>query len=122
VVSAVAAFEGGGLVMILRVRPRMSLTFPTAASPSSTSLTLLLGLGAVLAADSLMLDGEEARFARRLLPTLYSLVLKVFRGSKRRIEWLRSYDDDGRWHGGSVFEGERASCCWGGLDWYGCGG
>lgn len=47
---------------------KMPLTLPTAASPSSTSLTLLLGFGAS-AMDS-VLEGEEARLARRLLPTL----------------------------------------------------
>lgn len=56
------------------------ITFPTAASPSRTSLTLLLGFGAaaVLAESvmgagvevSVLLEvGEEGRFALRLLPT-----------------------------------------------------
>lgn len=53
--------QGGGM--------EMGFTFPTAASPSSTSLTLLLGLGAPAAASA-MVDGEEGRFARRLLPML----------------------------------------------------
>jgi len=50
-------------------------TFPTAASPSSTSLTLLLGFGVAAVEESVMaavgevLDGEVGRFARRLLPT-----------------------------------------------------
>lgn len=44
-------------------------TFPTAASPSSTSLTLLLGLGAE-AVESAM-EGEGGRFARSERPTLY---------------------------------------------------
>ena len=44
------------------------LTFPTAASPSRTSLTLLLGLGAE-ALESVM-EGEEGRFARSERPTL----------------------------------------------------
>ena len=35
------------------------LTFPTAASPSSTSLTLLLGLGADVAPESAMMANED---------------------------------------------------------------
>jgi hypothetical protein len=51
-------------------------TFPTAASPNKTSLTLLLGFGALGAEVSAMVDvgggvGEGGRLARRLLPTLY---------------------------------------------------
>lgn len=56
------------------------LTFPTAASPSRTSFTLLLGFGAAapVAFASLMVsEGDEAQFALRLLPTLYSLVAAV---------------------------------------------
>lgn len=44
------------------------LTFPTAASPSRTSLTLLLGFGAE-ALESVM-EGEGGRFARSERPTL----------------------------------------------------
>lgn len=47
-------------------------TLPTAASPSNTSLTLLLGFGAGGCAESAMAggEGEEGRLARRLRPTL----------------------------------------------------
>lgn len=48
---------------------RGRLTLPTAASPSSTSLTLLLGFGVSAMVEELD-GGEAARFARRLLPTL----------------------------------------------------
>lgn len=47
-------------------------TLPTAASPSRTSLTLLLGLGALGAGESDMagsVGGDEGRLALRLLPT-----------------------------------------------------
>lgn len=50
-----------------------ALTLPTAASPSRTSLTLLLGLGAEGAAASVMggagREGEGGLFARRERPT-----------------------------------------------------
>jgi hypothetical protein len=46
-------------------------TFPTAASPRRTNLTLLLGLGVAAAVESAM-EGEDARLARRLRPTWYS--------------------------------------------------
>ena len=48
-----------------------ALTLPTAASPSRTSLTLLLGFGAEGVAESVIgevADGDG--FARRLRPTL----------------------------------------------------
>lgn len=52
-------------------------TFPTAASPSRTSLTLLLGFGAEGCEESAMdplvvvsTDGEVGRLALRLRPTL----------------------------------------------------
>lgn len=49
-------------------------TLPTAASPSRTSLTLLLGLGAEGADESVMGEeedgGDEGRVALRLRPTL----------------------------------------------------
>ena len=50
-------------------------TFPTAASPSKTSLTLLLGLGADAAAESVMVVGEGGfcgLLARKLRPTAYA--------------------------------------------------
>lgn len=48
-------------------------TFPTAASPSSTSLTLLLGFGADAAAESVMSVSEVCGlFARKLRPTPYA--------------------------------------------------
>lgn len=51
-------------------------TFPTAASPRRTSLTLLLGLGAAVPAESLICEGEAGRFALRLRPSPYSDSLK----------------------------------------------
>lgn len=53
------------------------LTFPTAASPSKTSLTLLLGFGAE-AVESVM-GGEGGRFARSERPTPWvdSLAVRV---------------------------------------------
>jgi hypothetical protein len=45
------------------------LTFPTAASPSRTSLTLLLGFGVF---ESAMLVGEGGLLARKLRPSPYS--------------------------------------------------
>lgn len=51
-------------------------TLPTAASPSSTSLTLLLGFGAEAVVESVIGAGggevEDGRLARRLRPTPYS--------------------------------------------------
>ena len=61
------SMEVSGGVDIARWR-----TLPTAASPSSTSLTLLLGLGALGAGESDMIGsvgGDEGRLALRLLPT-----------------------------------------------------
>lgn len=58
-------------------------TFPTAASPSSTSLTLLLGLGAEVVESPM--EGEDGRFARSERPTLYvdSLVAGAARSRAR---------------------------------------
>ena len=49
-------------------------TFPTAASPRSTSLTLLLGFGADAAAESVIeVEVDEGGWlARRLRPTPYA--------------------------------------------------
>ena len=67
-------------------------TFPTAASPRRTSLTLLLGLGAevccvsaiaLLDFESVEVVGEGGRLARRLRPTLYADTL-VFLPDKTR--------------------------------------
>lgn len=49
-----------------------AITLPTAASPSRTSLTLLLGFGADAAAESVMGEGEGGLFARKLAPTPYA--------------------------------------------------
>ena len=52
----------------------LMLTFPTAASPSSTSLTLLLGFGADAAVESAMEVGDDGSglLARKLRPTPYA--------------------------------------------------
>ena len=70
------------------------LTFPTAASPSNTSLTLLLGFGAVAPAasvieGSLALEGIEGLFARRLRPTLYEDSLLAKDGALT-LQWTES--------------------------------
>lgn len=68
-------------------------TFPTAASPRRTSLTLLLGLGAeVCCASAIALsdfgsvevEGEDGRLARRLRPTLYADTLVFSKGREVR--------------------------------------
>ena len=44
------------------------ITFPTAASPSRTSLTLLLGLGAVLFVSVMPVGGDDGLLARNWRP------------------------------------------------------
>jgi hypothetical protein len=55
--------------MSLRSRAQWWLTLPTAASPSRTSLTLLLGLGAALVESVIEDGGVVGRLARKLRPT-----------------------------------------------------
>ena len=52
-------------------------TFPTAASPSSTSFTLLLGFGADTSLESVIEGGEGALLARKLRPTPYADSLQM---------------------------------------------
>jgi hypothetical protein len=72
-------------------------TFPTAASPSKTSLTLLLGFGADGCAESAMGDdnvsaaggGEERFNALRLRPTLYEDSFAGVSKCKCAVGWFR---------------------------------
>lgn len=66
-------------------RSEYSSTFPTAASPSSTSLTLLLGLGPEGVLESVMLGGIDGLSALRARPTLYEDSLRDDGRGVRRI-------------------------------------
>jgi len=76
---------GGLRLAIARERISFGLrTFPTAASPSRTSLTLLLGLGAVVPAES-VIDGEVVE--RYKIVEAYS-AQAAFSGSDQGEVWL----------------------------------
>lgn len=91
-----AIYISDGCWKTVAVGDKGTHTFPTAASPSRTSFTLLLGFGAAAPEESAIwvvlevsvVVGEEGRFALRLLPTPYADSLVKVTDSGGSIQYV----------------------------------